>query len=75
VTITAPGTWVEVKITGKVYTFDKLKGVREFKVRLKPGEYVVARRIDPDAPWETVGKVEIPERAVTLEVTTTATIK
>lgn len=69
VTITAAGVWAEVKIGGKQHTFDRLKGIKQVTVKLEPGDYTVSFRDDPEVPWQSLGKVRIPEESpATLDI-------
>ncbi len=61
VTISAAGVWWQVKIAGKEYTYDRLNGVKVAPAKIKPGDYTVSFRADPEVNWQPVGKVTIPE--------------
>jgi serine/threonine protein kinase len=69
VTISTGAVWSQVKIGGKAYTLDRLKGSKTASAKLKPGKYAVSFRDDPEASWQSVGQVTIPESGqVKLEI-------
>jgi serine/threonine protein kinase len=69
VTISADAVWSQVKIAGKTYTLDRLKGSKKRSAKLEPGKYTVAFRDDPEASWQSLGQVTIPESGrVKLEI-------
>lgn len=69
VTVTAAGVWAQVKIGGKELTFDRMNGIKQVMIKLKPGEYTVSFRDDAEVAWQPLGTVRIPEgEAVTLDI-------
>jgi serine/threonine protein kinase len=61
VIISAAAAWTQIKIAGKEYTIDRLKGAKSVSAKIKPGDYAVLFRADPEAGWVSGGKVTIPK--------------
>jgi hypothetical protein len=39
------------------------------EIKIKPGEYSISKRADEADPWQSLGKIEIPEgKPTTIEV-------
>ncbi|MFV8751446.1 protein kinase domain-containing protein [Nannocystaceae bacterium ST9] len=74
VTIVAPCVWAQIQIDGREYTIDRLVGSKTASAKIEPGEYEVAFRDDPEANWQAIGKITIPNsKAVRLEISTERT--
>lgn len=62
VKVTAPQAfWLEIEIAGKIHLIDRMGGLPEAQIRLRPGDYRVRYRNDAGGAWRSGGTVTIPE--------------